>query len=255
MLTQERKAHIRAVLRRDGRIVAKALSQELDLSEDTIRRDLRELAAEGLLQRVHGGALPASPAMADFPARKAVATGSKRAIARAAAEMIRPGQVVFLDGGTTAVEVARALSPTLQATVVTHSPNVAVELAAHPSVEVELIGGRLFKHSVVAVGAAAIEAIVRVRADIYFMGVTGVHPDMGLTTGDAEEAAVKRTISRHAAETVVLASAEKLGAASPFVVMAVSEVAAIVVEADTEKALVAPYRAAGVSIVRARRFD
>lgn len=88
MLTQERKAHIRAVLRRDGRIVAKTLSQELDLSEDTIRRDLRELAAEGLLQRVHGGALPASPAMADYPARQAVAAGSKRAIAHAAAEMI-----------------------------------------------------------------------------------------------------------------------------------------------------------------------
>src|ERR1700733_3152657 len=183
MLTQERKAHIRAVLRRDGRVVAKTLSQEFALSEDTIRRDLRELAAEGLLQRVHGGALPASPAMADFPARQAVATGSKRAIARAAADMVRAGQVVFLDGGTTTVEVARALSPTLEATVVTHSPSVAVELAAHQSVEVELIGGRLFKHSVVAVGAAAIEAIMRVRADIYFMGVTGVHPDVGLTTG------------------------------------------------------------------------
>lgn len=252
MLTQERKAHIRAVLRRDGRIVAKTLSQELDLSEDTIRRDLRELAAEGLLQRVHGGALPASPAMADYPARQAVAAGSKRAIAHAAAEIIRPGQVVFLDGGTTAVEVARALSPTLEATIVTHSPSVAIELAAHRRVEVELIGGRLFKHSVVAVGAGAIEAIMRVRADIYFMGVTGVHPDVGLTTGDAEEAAVKRTISRHAAETVVLASAEKLGAASPFLVMAVSDVAAIVVQADTEEAVVAPYRTAGVSIVRAR---
>lgn len=142
--------------------------------------------------------------------------------------------------------VAKALSRELA---------LSEELAAHRSVEVELIGGRLFKHSVVAVCAAAIEAIVRVGADIYFMGVTGVHPDVGLATGDAEEAAVKRTISRHAAETLVLASAEKLGSASPFVVMAVSEVAAIVVEADTEDALVAPYRAAGVSIVRARRVQ
>src|ERR1700729_3621291 len=84
MLTQERKAHIQAVLRRDGRIVAKALSQELELSEDTIRRDLRELASEGLLQRVHGGALPASPATAKFGARQSLATNAKMAIGKAA---------------------------------------------------------------------------------------------------------------------------------------------------------------------------
>ena len=106
--------------------------------------------------------------------------------------MVRPGQVVFVDGGTTAVQLARHLPRELEATVVTHSPSVAVELVEHPGVAVELIGGRLFKHSVVAVGAAAIEAIARIRADTYFMGVTGVHPEVGLTTGDPEEAAVKR---------------------------------------------------------------
>lgn len=251
MLTQERKAHIQAVLRRDGRVVAKTLSRQLDLSEDTIRRDLRELASEGLLQRVHGGALPASPATADFASRLGLATSAKRAIGQAAARMVRPGQVVFLDGGTTAVQVARHLDAGLTATIVTHSPSVAVELVGHPGVSVELIGGRLFKHSLVAVGAAAIEAILRVRADVYFMGVTGLHPEIGLTTGDPEEAAVKRAISRQAAETVVLASREKLGAASPFVIMPAGELAAIIAPADTPDALLEPYRAMGVSIVRA----
>src|SRR5882757_10057368 len=151
MLTQQRKAHILAVLRRDGQVVAKALSQELDLSEDTIRRDLRELAAEGLLQRVHGGALPASPAVAKFAERQKVASDGKAAIGRTAAAMVRRGQVVFLDGGTTAVQLARHLPRALEATVVTHSPSVALELVEHPGVTVELIGGRLFKHSVVAV--------------------------------------------------------------------------------------------------------
>lgn len=255
MLTQERKAHIQAVLRRDGRVVAKTLSRDLGLSEDTIRRDLRELSSEGLLQRVHGGALPASPAIADFAARQNLATDAKRAIGRAAARMIRPGQVVFLDGGTTAVEVARGLPPDLRATIATHSPSVAVELVGHPHVAVELIGGRLFKHSVVAVGAAAIEAISRIRADIYFMGVTGVHPEAGLTTGDPEEAGVKRALSRQAGETVVLASREKLGAASPFLVIPTSELAAIIVEADTPESAVAPYRAADVAIVFAGGRD
>jgi DeoR/GlpR family transcriptional regulator of sugar metabolism len=177
MLTQQRKAHILAVLKDTGQVVAKTLSEQLNLSEDTIRRDLRELAAEGLLQRVHGGALPASPALADFSGRQAIATDGKKAIGRAAAAMIRPGQVVFVDGGTTAVQLVRHLQPGLEATIVTHSPSIAVELVAHPGMTVEMIGGRLFKHSVVAVGASAIESIARFRADIYFMGVTGNRPD------------------------------------------------------------------------------
>lgn len=251
MLTTERKAHILAVLQRDRRLVAKTLSEELSLSEDTIRRDLRELASEGLLQRVHGGALPASPALADFAGRQQIASEGKVAIGRAAAGLVRPGQIIFVDGGTTAVQFARHLPLDLKATVVTHSPNVAVELVEHRDVEVELIGGRLFKHSIVAVGAAAIEAISRVRADTYFMGVTGVHLEAGLTTGDPEEAAVKRSLSRHAAETVVLASKEKLGAVSPFVVGPLSDAGTLVVEDSAPHELVDAYRRTGVTVLKA----
>jgi DeoR/GlpR family transcriptional regulator of sugar metabolism len=251
LLTGERKAHILDVLRRDHRVVGKAISQELGLSEDTIRRDLRELASEGLLQRVHGGALPASPAMADFAGRKQVSPEGKAAIGRAAARLVRPGQVVILDGGTTAVQLARHLAPDLKATVITHSPSVAVELAGHTGVAVELIGGRLFKHSMVAVGAVAAEAIALVRADTYFMGVTGVHLELGLTTGDPEEAAIKRALSRHAAETVVLASREKLGAASPFLVARLNDIDAIVVEGNLPDDEVEPYRHLGITVILA----
>lgn len=251
MLTQERKTLILDVVRRDGRVVAKRLAQDLSLSEDTIRRDLRELAAEGRLQRVHGGALPSSPATANFAGRQALESSAKMAIGRAAARMIRPGQVVFLDGGTTAVQLARHLAPDLKATVVTHSPSIAVELVDHAAIDVELVGGRLFKHSVVAVGANAAEAIARVRADIYFMGVTGVHPETGLTTGDAEEAAIKRLISRQAAETVVLASSEKLGAASPYAVVPLSHISTLVVDVRLTDEVLHPYRALGIDIVAA----
>jgi DeoR/GlpR family transcriptional regulator of sugar metabolism len=249
MLTQRRKAHILTVLRREGQIVAKDLSQDLELSEDTIRRDLRELAADGLLQRVHGGALPASPAVALFAAREMLATEGKTMIGQAAARMIRPGQVVFVDGGTTAIQLVRHLPLGLAATVVTHSPHIAVALVDHPTVTVEIIGGRLFRHSVVATGASAIESISRIRADTYFMGVTGVHPDIGLTTGDAEEAAIKRALCRFAAETVVLASGEKIGAASPYVIVPLSDVGTIIVEATTPVAVRDGYRACGPTVV------
>ena len=251
MLTQQRKAYILDVLRRTGQIVAKTLSQELALSEDTIRRDLRELAAEGLLQRVHGGALPASPAVVNFEGRQHLASDGKAAIGRAAAQMVRPGQVVFLDGGTTAVQLARHLPSDLKATVVTHSPSIAVELAQHPNVMVELIGGRLFKHSIVTVGAVAIEAISRIRADTYFMGVTGIHVEVGLTTGDSEEAAVKRALFRFASETVVLASSEKLGAASAYVIVQMSEIQTLVIERTTPKNVIDVYRKLGITTVLA----
>ncbi len=251
MLTSQRKKLLLAELRRDGQLVAKALSEQFDVSEDTIRRDLRELAQAGLLQRVHGGALPASPAVADFSVRRSIESTAKSAIAKVAAQMIKPGQIVILDGGTTAVQVARQLPHDLRATVVTHSPSIAVELVAHPCVDVIIIGGRLFKHSIVAVGAAALEALSAIRADLYFMGVTGVHPTAGLSTGDLEEAYVKRALVQHAAETVVLASSEKINAASAYKIADVDVASTIIVEKAAPSRLTRPLARSGVRIVRA----
>jgi len=249
MLTTQRKQELLASLKENGQIVAKDMSVAMGVSEDTIRRDLRELAREGLLQRVHGGALPASPALADFAGRERLRHDGKMAIGATAAAMIEPGQVVILDGGTSAREVARHLPLDLKATIVTHSPTIALELLNHTSIEVILIGGRFFKHSVVAVGAAAIEAISQIRADIFFLGVTGVHPKTGLTTGDYEEAAVKRALSHAAAETFVLASAEKLNAASPYAVIGLDEVNGIITERSVDEDLIKPYKERGITVL------
>ena len=250
MLTKQRKQHILDILRKEGQVIAKKLAAELDLSEDTIRRDLRDLAKDGLLQRVHGGALPASAAVADFTGRQSISTDGKRAISKTAANLIQSGQIVILDGGTTAVQLAKQLPPTLQATIVTHSPSVAVELANHPLVEVILIGGKLFKHSVVTVGTAALEALAHIRADIYFMGVTGVHSEAGLSTGDLEEAYMKKALSERAAETIVLASSEKIGVASAYVIMPLSEMTSLIVEGGTPNDRLQPFSDLGIAVIK-----
>jgi DeoR/GlpR family transcriptional regulator of sugar metabolism len=219
MLTTERKALILDRVRKDGRLVAKSIAEEFGLSEDTIRRDLREMAAEGLLSRVHGGALPIHPDLPDFTSRRAVASGEKQRLGAKAASMIRQGQIVFLDGGTTNAEIARALPRTFAFTVVTHSPTIAAELEHHPTAEILVIGGRLYKHSMVAVGAVASAAIATIRPDIFFLGATAIHQRLGFSTGDFEEAAIKRQIASQSAETWILAAAEKLDAASPVTVM------------------------------------
>ena len=248
MLTSQRKKLLLARLAAEGQLVAKAIALELGTSEDTIRRDLRELAAEGRLQRVHGGALPASAAMGDLAVREQVSVADKAALGRFGASLIRSGQVVILDGGTTAMQVARQLAPGLRATVVTHSPPVAVELARHPGIEILVLGGRLFRHSMVNVGASVIDAASQLRADLFFLGVTGVHPEAGLSTGDAEEAAVKRALHARAAETVVLASPEKLLAASPFVVAPLSALSLLVVPRATPVRVTRALHATGVKV-------
>ncbi len=249
MLTSQRKQLILEKLGAEGQVQSKALSILFDVSEDTIRRDLRELAAEGRLQRVHGGALPSSSAIAPFAERQSVKMDAKKRVARKGAQLISSGQVVIVDGGTTTSELITFFPPDLRITVVTHSPSIALGFVDHPSIEVILIGGRLYKHSIVAVGAAAIEGIANIHADLFFMGVTGIHPDAGLTTGDFEEACIKRAFSGRAAETVVLASPEKINTASSFVIGDVSSVNTIVVEDGTDKDWIRAVSEKGVSVV------
>ena len=251
MLPAQRRDLLLARLERDGRLVAKDLAAELGIAEDSVRRDLRELAAAGLCQRVYGGALPVSPAMADYATRGGVAPDSKQRVAAAAVRLVRPGSTLLLDGGTTALAVARALPADLAATVVTHSPTIAAALVDHPVVEVYVLGGRLFKHSAVTCGAAAAEAAQTVQADIFLLGVTGVHPQAGLTTGDPDEAAMKRILASRAAETYVLASTEKVGAASPYSVLPLSSVSGIITDAAADHAVVVELVRAGVPVISA----
>lgn len=250
MLTSQRKRLILDLLAKDGQVVAKRLSHELDLSEDTIRRDLRELAAEGLLLRVHGGAMPVSPTVVPIAERRAMALDAKSALGKAGAAMIRDGMTVVFDGGTSNLEIIRHLPAQARFTAITHSPTIAVALEDKPQVDAVIIGGKLYRHSMVAVGALAAEAISRIRADLFFLGVTGVHVSEGLTTGDMEEAAIKRQLISCSAETVVLATSDKLGAVSPFQVGGLNDIASLIVDGKAPEDRIEEFSRAGVSVVR-----
>ncbi|MFD7963621.1 DeoR/GlpR family DNA-binding transcription regulator [Streptomyces zaomyceticus] len=252
MLAAERRDHLLDLLAREGKIVAKDVAAELGISEDSVRRDLRDLASEGLCQRVYGGALPVSPAVANYRARQSVAPDGKRKVAAVAAGLVRPGGALILDGGTTALAVVHALPRDLPCTVITHSPTIAAALIDHASAEIYLLGGRIFKHSAVACGAAAVEAAQNVSADLCFLGVTGVHPDAGLTTGDAEEAAMKRALAARAADTYVLASSEKIGTASRFRVLPWEEISGLITDADPHDPVIEELAGRGVEVLRAR---
>lgn len=255
LLTAERRERILQTLRQEGKVVAARLCTALGVSADTVRRDLQELADAGRLQRVHGGALPRPPAevtasYARRERREGEAASVRTAIARAAAGLVQPGQVVFLDGGTTAREVARQLPADLRATVVTHSPANALALAEHPHVEVIVAGGRLFREAMVNVGEETLATLRGVRADVCLLGVCGVHSEAGLTTTHYEEVHLKRAIIAGAADVVALAAAEKLETALPFVVGPLETLTHLVTERTADHALLEPYRKLGITVVR-----
>src|SRR6185436_6310152 len=249
MLTAERRRVILTRLERDGKVVASELVDALGVSEDTVRRDLRELASGGLVQRVHGGALLPAPASASFAQRLEVAPEAKAHLAEAALPLLEGANVVLLDGGTTALELARRLPPDRDCTILTNAPPVAAALAAHPRAEVVLIGGRMLKDSQTTVGAEAIEALRQVRADACVLGICSVDAEIGITTSHQEEAHVKRAMVAVSAEVIALATADKLQTASPWVVAPVGDLTHLVTDAGEE--VTAPYAAAGVSVVHA----
>src|SRR3954452_211445 len=247
MLTAERRQAILGTLERDGKVVASELVLSLGVSEDTVRRDLRDLAEQGLLQRVHGGALPAAQPTGSFTRRLEISRAAKDALADAALPLLEGARVIVLDGGTTSLALARRLPPGFDATVVTNSPPIATALASHPQVEVVLVGGRLLKEAQVAVGAAAVDALRFVRADVCVLGVCSLHPEIGVTTTDHEEASVKRAMVASAGEVIALATADKLRTASPWVVAALTDVDHLVTDGDAD--LTRPFAEAGINVI------
>lgn len=249
MLTSQRRKLILERVHRNGSVIVQELSKEWSVSEDSIRRDLREMSQQGLLQRVHGGAISASPAAGNYRSREDLSVESKKRLAIVAAQMIRPGQVIGVDGGTTNLELVRHIPATIGATVVTHSPLIAAALQDHRNIEVILLGGRLFRHSMVCLGANTTRELEQFHFDIFFLGATGVHPIAGATTGDWDDATVKRAFCSRAAEVVLMASPEKLNAASPFTIISVNQIGALIVDEATDSSIRESFQKEGVHVV------
>ena len=250
MLSAERRNFILQVLKRDGRILTASLCDELGVSIDTIRRELRDLAEEGLLQRVHGGALPISPATTSFVDRQRNLTSEKVSIAIRAAQLARNGMVISMGGGTTNVQTAQHFPHDLHATVITHNPPVAIALAEHPNVDVILTGGKLFKYTMVTVGVETVSALQQVRADLCFLGICSLHPEVGISNLHYEESQVQRALIANAGEVVALASSEKLGTATPFVIGPLTDLNLIITDQGIDAQALAPYKALGLEVLQ-----
>lgn len=249
MQKEERQQFIIEELRAYNKVKSIELSDKLNVSEDTIRRDLKELADKGQLKKVHGGAMSSSFSSFHNSLNNIYAHSSKIKIVRKALSLVEDNMVIIIDGGTTNLELAKILPLDLKATVFTNALKVALVLCDHPEMEVCLLGGRLHKQSKLAIGLDVINYLSEIHADICFMGTSGLHTTIGITENDREEAITKRAMMSRSGKVVSLSISEKLGKVQPFKVDSIDKVDVLVTELDQSHKSLDPFKNTGITII------
>lgn len=251
MLKEERLDFIMKKLKANQVVKLTDLSNSLQVSEDTIRRDIETLDKNGLLQKVRGGAVPHSPNIKvyAFKDRVKASENQKEIIAEKALSMIAPGQTILLDGGTTTFKLASMLPNDFPLTVITNSIPVANALMENPMVEVILAGGRMLKSSQVTTGMETMRLLEQVRVDTCFTGICSIHHELGVTANTYDETEVKRMMVQRANKVVAITTHDKIGTAESFKVCDIDILDTIITEVDNTDELFAPYKALGIHII------
>lgn len=244
---------IRSLIETENEIGLADLAQRLEVSEMTIRRDLETLEEQGVLRRVLGGGAIAVAPKAQEPelvARALEKSGSKVHIASTVVDQLSSGEAIYLDGGSTALAVARALKGRdLGLTVVTRSIVAALELGDHPAMHIVLLGGVVKGTEMMTLRTAAKDELSRYNVDTYVMGIGGVDADRGLTDYDPQESAGKRLALRHADRTVLAFDRTKLGRVLFARVASLSEIDVVVTDAELDDTLASAFSRADILTV------
>jgi len=250
MLSEERRRAILEVVSLDGRALVKDLARRFRTSEVTIRKDLEVLNSHGLLHRTHGGVLPVQGgALADPTLREKeeLHRKEKLRIGAAAAGLVKDGQVVVLDSGTTTTCIARMLRDLLNVTIITNAVNIATELVG-AAPEVILTGGMLRKNSFSLVGPIAEETLHRLNADILFLGVDGIDVQYGLSTPNILEAKVNRAMIDIAKRVVAVCDSSKFGRRSLSLIAPTTAVHQIITDPQIPPSDLRTLKKAGIEV-------
>jgi DeoR family fructose operon transcriptional repressor len=252
MYAEERQQAIAALVTSEGRLSVSELAARFGVTTETVRRDLSVLERGGLVRRLHGGAVPAHALSAMEVAvgdRDRSSAEEKDRIAAAALAFVPDHGTVLIDAGTTTARLAGLLPLDRRIEVITHAVPVAHRLAAHPSIGLRLLPGRVRITTQAAVGADTVEALSRLRVDVAFLGANGLSASHGLSTPDHDEAAVKRAIVASARQVVVLADASKLDAEHLVRFADLAEVDVVITDARADDAHRVMLESAGVKVV------
>lgn len=252
MLSEERLNRIRQQLTETGKVLASDLAVEFDCSEDTIRRDLRELARKGFCKRVYGGALAHAPAPApdrgSIEVRSHYEIESKSRLAKAAVASLATCNTIFIDASSTNLVIAEALPRDRRINVVTNAPAIAVALKDHKLCTIIMLGGLFNSDKGICYGPQTVRDIENIYADTFVLGACGVDAVTGLTALDPSEAEVKRAMVNQSARVLVASTTGKLGTVAPFKVMDVSSQIQLIVDVGVSTDLVESLRRTDMTV-------
>jgi DeoR/GlpR family transcriptional regulator of sugar metabolism len=248
MLKKERQEFILREINLHNKVLTSDLCEAISVSEDTIRRDLFELAETGDIIKVHGGALSKSFHVS-FQSNGVYSHDNKKVIAQKAVSLIRDGMFVLTTGGTTIIELAKALPQYLRATFFTGSLPAAMEYIQHPSIEVIFIGDRISKNSKITVGGDAITTISQLNADICFLGINAIDAEKGLTDNDWDVVQVKKAMIQSSKKTVALTISEKVNTQQKIKIADIGELDIMITELDAADNIFDAYREKGMQIL------
>lgn len=236
----ERQKRIADRLAQQGRVSASDLAAEFKVSEHSIRRDLAVLAEAGLCKRVYGGAISIAPQRVGIAETNPVLLGRKGSLGVAAATLIKPGQHIFIDAGSTNLSIASAIDQQMALSVTTNSPAIALELAVLPLVDVILLGGRIHKTTGSSVGMTAIQQLTNFNFDLCFLGACAIDGVKGVTAFDMDDAEFKRSVVARSGQIVVAVTNEKLSSIAHYHVASCEELGVLVVEANAPQERLGP---------------
>ena len=249
MLKEERLQAILNEVALHNRVLLTDISEVLDVSVDTIRRDVIQLDVEKKLRKVRGGAVSLGYANNIYRQDSVYALDKKNMIAKKAIGLLKNGNVILIHGGTTCIEFARMIPEKMTLTCFTLSLPVAIELCKKPKVEVVFIGGSMAKETQIASGGEAINNLSRIKVDYGFIGTGYVDADYGLTEFDWESVQVKMAIVRATKNLVLLTISEKLNSQNRYKTCELRDISTMITELEPKNRLLDNFRKTGVNLV------
>lgn len=250
MLTEERHDWIRNELKASGKVVSTDLAERFGVSEDTVRRDLRELAKAGFCRRVYGGALLPAPDLGSITERRSNQVEDKQALAAVVAGLFQDGQTTFVDAGSTNIAVVQAISRDKSGTIITNAPEIAIALRDHHRLKTIMLGGEFNPSKGACIGGQTIRQARRINADMLVLGACGLDPRAGVTALDNEEAELKRCLVEQSASLVIAATPDKLGTIAPYAIVGADAIDHLAVSSQTSVTFSKAFSAMGVKVHR-----
>jgi DeoR/GlpR family transcriptional regulator of sugar metabolism len=248
MLKMERQAFILHQVNLHNKVLSADLSEQIHVSDDTIRRDLQQLYEEGKIIKVHGGAL--SPSFHNGDSSKEIyAFNQKKIIAQKAASLIKDGMFILTSGGTTIIELAKALPAELNATFISGSIPALYEYIRHPNIEVIAIGDKISKNSKITVGSEAISRIRDLKVDLCFLGVNAINLENGVSDNDWEVVQIKKAMIESSKKLVCLTIAEKINTQQPLQICDSKKIDTIITELSPDAPVLQSYKKAGITVI------